>query len=357
MQTQGPFALTAGTPLDLIDPQAATGNTSVALQIQNQTGFTIAVSTGVDSVTIQPLAVRTITIVGGGTDVVVTPTTLVIGGAVNALTVVWLLAHDTPPMADGALTIGTPLLSVMFHATGGTQSLTVPGGTTSMVVDMAGAAGGSYVGGAGGKGGRIQATIPVIPGEVLTIAVAQAGTAPNNTGASNPGGFGVAPGGAGSFSSPGNNSGSGGGASGISRGASVVLAAGGGGGCGINTAGGVGGGSTGGSGATHAGINSGVGGGGGTQAAGGTGGAHGTPGGGANGTAGSSLQGGDGGGTAPPGGGGGGGFFGGGGGGSGTVNGGGGGGGSDFVSPSAVAPVETPGFQAGDGYVTLTYSQ
>ncbi|MGA9273588.1 MAG: hypothetical protein WBV40_01340, partial [Candidatus Cybelea sp.] len=66
--------------------------------------------------------------------------------------------------------------SETFHYTGGEQSFTVPKTVTSITLVATGAGGGSGSGrfghgSAGGNGGRVKATIPVKPGEKLTISV------------------------------------------------------------------------------------------------------------------------------------------------------------------------------------------
>ncbi|MDO7854048.1 glycine-rich protein, partial [Hymenobacter convexus] len=127
------------------------------------------------------------------------------------------LADTTPP----------PATSVTFAYTGGVQTYTVPAGVTSLAVDMAGAS-------SGGGGGRVQATLAVTPGQVLTVVVGGAGTA---------GAGGYNGGGASTYQD------GGGGASDIRAGGTAltnrVLVAGGGGGSGDFAAGGAGGGLTG----------------------------------------------------------------------------------------------------------------
>jgi hypothetical protein len=229
-----------------------------------------------------------------------------------------------------------------FDFTGAVQFFTVPAGVTLLRVDALGSRGTFFIPfNPPGNGGRVQATLPVTPGEVLTVMVGSQGNALAGTGGFNGGAVGAY---------------GGGGASDLRRGSTRLLVAGGGGGGGLDGgAGGNGGGLVGGSGTGTCGA----GGGGGTQAAGGTGGAGGlaAP----SGSPGVSGTGGNGG-SAPgtiAGGGGGGGYFGGGGGGAcGTVSGGsggGGGGGSSFTDPSATSVVHTQGVNVGDGSVTFNW--
>ncbi len=230
--------------------------------------------------------------------------------------------------------------TVTFNYTGGLQTYTVPLASTSIIVDVYGAAG--Y--GALGYGGRVQATYPVTGGEVLNIYVGGAGT--ETTGGYNGGG------------DAGSNTGygSGGGASDIRRGGSAlsnrVIVAGGGGGtgsnCGTNTAeGGDGGGLVGGSGCLYSCSDCQYTGGGGTQIGGGTAGptSHSSCGGNQNGSLG---QGGsntlNGFGT-----GGGGGYY---GGGSGCFEG--AGGGSSYTGPSATSITHTAGVRMGNGMIVIT---
>jgi hypothetical protein len=211
-----------------------------------------------------------------------------------------------------------------FNFTGTAQSFDVPAGITSLQVDVVGASG---IGPAGipgltpGAGGRVQATLPVTPGETLTIMVG--------------GGF---------FNGA---AGNGGGASDIRRGSTRLIVAGGGGGTGGPVGlGGAGGGLVG---AAGIGGCAGGSGGGGTQSAGGAGGVPGP--GGVAGSPGTLGDGGPGANGLPPsffaGGGGGGGYFGGGGGaacGDPLGLSGSGGGGSSFTDPSATSVVHTQGY-------------
>jgi hypothetical protein len=255
-------------------------------------------------------------------------------GAAAAIPVVTSIVAPTPLAAQSGNT-------VTFNFTGGVQSFVVPAGVTVLNVDVQGAGGGGPSPGPtpGGNGGRVQAALPVTPGETLTIMVGGSGTAGGFNGGGPPGGLGF----------------NGGGASDIRRGATRLIVAGGGGGSPnleLSGGGGSGGGLVGGSGSGLCGT----GGGGGTQSAGGTGGV----GDGTTGSPGTSGTGGQGG-AAPAGwtlggSGGGGGFFGGGGGGGcignrGTA----GGGGSSFTDPSATSIVHTQGFKSGNGLIILSW--
>jgi hypothetical protein len=260
-------------------------------------------------------------------------------GVAAAIPVVTSIVAPTPLAAQSGHTM-------TFNFTGAPQSFIVPAGIISLQVNVLGASGSGSPAENGGSGGRVQATLPVTPGETLTIVV---------------GGKGVT-GGLGAFNGGGPGGGlghGGGGASDIRRGGTRLIIAGGGGGGTSNPFGngGGGGGLVGGTGSGSCG-----GGGGGTQSAGGAAGTGGS--GGGPGLPGTSGTGGQGGPPVSPnpngGGGGGGGLFGGGGGGTCTTSGfgsiGGGGGGSSFADPSATSVVHTQGSFAGNsGQITLSW--
>ncbi len=229
--------------------------------------------------------------------------------------------------------------------TGAPQNYTVPAGTDSVTVRLAGGDGGSAGAGLGGLAGFSSAGLAVTPGETLGVDVGCVGRAPAASAtAGGTGGWGYGSGGPGGDATTGGNAGAGGGgASAVLRAGTPLVIVGGGGGSGAGSAGtGLGGDSE------QAGANSGTGvtGGGGANASGA--GPAGTPGGhdgtgttgGAGGAATSS--------TGLGGGGGGGGRFGGGGGGVGdsATDGSGGGGGSALVDAHAA---DFTGGGSGDG--------
>ncbi|MFC7308369.1 Ig-like domain-containing protein [Streptomyces monticola] len=235
-----------------------------------------------------------------------------------------------------------------FTFTGAEQTFPVPDRAIQVEAELKGAGGGGSAAAApaggdqqAGDGGTTKATLPVKPGDDLTITVGgggRTGSTTNSAGTQRRGGFGG--GGHGGWS--GRSGGGGGGLSGVAKGTTQLVIAGGGGGAPGGSAqpgaaGGDGGG-TAGQGLTIPAV-----GGGGTQTAGGAGG---TPMGHCNiaGQAGTALKGGNGGtigmsGTQDAAGGGGGGWFGGGGGGcspdANPFGEGGGGGGSGYVNTGA----------------------
>lgn len=242
-----------------------------------------------------------------------------------------------------------PLRSLTFSYTGSAQTWTVPPGVTELVVDIAGAAGGDEYapGNTIAKGGRVQGTLAVSPGDVFRIYVGgQGGTATNSTTGTagwNGGGTG------------GTGAGGGGGATDLRVNGTAltdrVVVAGGAGGNGGNwgttgKSGGGHGGDPGGAGQNGGGVVFGTGGGAGSSSSGGTGFNAGTLGQGGTGQT-SSFRGG---------GGGGGGAYGGGGasaGGSGASGGGGGGGGSELSNLTSAS--DTDDYRAGNGYAVIGY--
>lgn len=240
--------------------------------------------------------------------------------------------------------------TVTYSYTGGSQTYTVPPCVTSITVTVAGADGG---GANGGNGAVVTATIPVNPGDVITISA-------GGSGALGSGGYGG--GGNGHITTIGGqtSSGGGGGASVLSVNGIPVIVAGGGGGGNGGSAGNLVAGGAGGCGSGAVGTGSSytlTGGGAGSQTSGGIGG---PPwGGGAFGQAGSLGQGGNGANditNGGPGGGGGGGYYGGGGGGGDFCcaggNGGGAGGGGSSLVPAGAGCIQ--GSNNGAGYVTIT---
>jgi len=259
-------------------------------------------------------------------------------------------AGNTPVVATITVTPSLEIqpVSETFNFTGDVQTFTVPVGVTSISVDVLGAKAGNNNIYSGGNGGRVQAVIPVTPGEVLNIYVGQLGV---NTSQNNPS---VYNGGGGVFSYvSGGTAGTGGGASDIRRSpytsADRLVVAGGGGGGGYENIGGHGGGLVGQDGVPYSSWPN-SGGKGGTQFMGG-----------APGvaccscptytTAGTILQGGNGAGDGAGGGGGGGGYYG--GGGSCFA---GGGGGSSYTVSGLTEVTHTQGFNTGAGQVVVTYT-
>ena len=149
---------------------------------------------------------------------------------------------------SGLTTTEQPLpgLAVTFDYTGGAQTYTVPAGVHSLSLDVAGASGGRSNNSTnnpnmGGLGARVQATLAVVPGQVLTLLVGEGGGPGSPFFGGFPGGNG---GGRGTYGG-GSGGGGGGGASDVRTGAADLtdrlLVAGGGGGAGYFGYGGAGG--------------------------------------------------------------------------------------------------------------------
>lgn len=272
-----------------------------------------------------------------------------------------LLAPVGAATAAGSVAAGDPQTQT-FSAPGHQDLWTVPPGVAQISVDAVGAAGGTDPGGNGcvpGRGEEITATVPVTPGETLTLLVGGAG---GNASGGRGGAAGAAGGGAGGDAGATEfafGGGGGGGETSVSAPGAALVVAGGGGGCAGSANGSDGDGGNDGF-AGQDGSRA-KGGGAGTQTAAGAGGesAPSTDG---SGRAGTGAVGGAGAGSASSelgGGGGGGGYFGGGGGGATAVGAGiagGGGGGGDFVIASATGTQENSGVGTGNGQITLTYT-
>jgi len=119
MINQSVGSLTLATPVTEVDP--AIGNASVAVQVQNNSGFELKVLAAGLVWAIQPFYASTVP-TGGSPVVTITPTLNVTQASSNALTLVWLLRGETSPIPNGSLT--TTPSTVAFQAT--TVTLTSP---------------------------------------------------------------------------------------------------------------------------------------------------------------------------------------------------------------------------------------
>jgi hypothetical protein len=247
--------------------------------------------------------------------------------------------------------------TVTFNYTGAVQTWTVPTGVTSITVDAYGAQGGSYASFTGGLGGRVQTTLTVTPGSVLRIVVGGQPTTNATV-------YGYGGDGGGNNANTSTVGKAGGGLSGIfsnvgiTQAASFVIA-GGGGGSSVSFSGGAAGAPNGSNGGQANYGGSSEGGKSASQAAGGAAGIPFDPQN-TNPTAGSALNGGNGGviniSTWNGGGGGGAGYFGGGGGAGGGASQGAGGGGASYVNTSfASSTTYTSGSRTGNGTISITY--
>ena len=115
MITTGPYSLAAGTSLTVYDPaKYTTANSSV--QVQNDSGFSLVVSVGGLSLPVPP---RTIVTVPTSTSpqVIITPSSVAGSSSSGALTLLWMLAGERSPVADGPITISTTLSATVSFST------------------------------------------------------------------------------------------------------------------------------------------------------------------------------------------------------------------------------------------------
>ncbi|NTW32735.1 MAG: hypothetical protein HGB12_08945, partial [Bacteroidetes bacterium] len=204
-----------GTGQLVVGQEVNTGGVGISYNTSNNTGVINALSPGI--------AWRNLVLQSNGGNV---------GIGTNVPTE---LLHLYKANADVAIRYQSTQSTATFNYTGSQQTWVVPGGVTSITVDVMGAQGApvnslnildSYYGlpVRGGRGGRTQGDISVTPGETLYLYVGGAGVyASGGVGGYNGGGNGCSPGGHG-----------GGGASDIRRGGTalanrVIVAAGGGG--------------------------------------------------------------------------------------------------------------------------------
>jgi hypothetical protein len=123
--TQGPYSLSQGTLLTLNDP-ADYSVPSSAIQLQNNSGFTLTVQSAGATYNIMPFFAQTIPTLDGGQSITVNPANPIqsAGNQTGALTVVWMLPGQDAPIQDGALTpiiINSREQSPSFTSVSGSQ--------------------------------------------------------------------------------------------------------------------------------------------------------------------------------------------------------------------------------------------
>jgi hypothetical protein len=102
MINQGPFDLTLGVPISLVDP--AIGNGSVLLQIDNWSAYVLEVTVGPNAnVWLNPFTAQTFPLADGSL-VTVTPITNWSGAAATQFGITWLLQGEDAPNPNGSLT-------------------------------------------------------------------------------------------------------------------------------------------------------------------------------------------------------------------------------------------------------------
>lgn len=132
MITTGPFTLTLDVDLSLPDPGLGSNNPSVAVQFQNASPFVVNVNSGGTVYTVQSFTAQTIT-AAGSQPLSVEPISSNLASvttSASSLIVVWLLAGESPPMADGPLTAAAiAALSGVITSQGATDLLETTTGT------------------------------------------------------------------------------------------------------------------------------------------------------------------------------------------------------------------------------------
>jgi hypothetical protein len=119
--TTGPFTLALGTTVAPAPNDPANGAASVVVQVQNTSAFVVSIVSGGDTWTVQAFTAATIP--ATGQPLQITPTQGPATGVTtaNTLTLVWLLADQSPPIPDGPLTsqIGAPGVGLPLEAGAG----------------------------------------------------------------------------------------------------------------------------------------------------------------------------------------------------------------------------------------------
>jgi hypothetical protein len=151
--SRGPFTLVLNVAQSLLNPTATGGNPAVGIQIQNSSGFVISVLAGGEQYTIQSFTAQVVPLIADGSPVTVDAVQST-GTTANKLTVVWLLAGESPPMTTGPLTAAaivaaiTGTVSLAPGTTVGVTKITDPV-TLTGTVNVQGVAGGTTIGVAG----------------------------------------------------------------------------------------------------------------------------------------------------------------------------------------------------------------
>ena len=153
-------------------PATATSGTGVS---PTGTAYTPATDyTGTDSFTIQVADTY------GNMDATTVYVTVNVLPAITLGAITAICAGNTTANLPFSGITNTIPLTATFSYSGGTQTWTVPAGVTSITVDASGASGGGAYTSSDittpGNGGRVQATLAVVPGQVLTLNVGGAGS-------------------------------------------------------------------------------------------------------------------------------------------------------------------------------------
>ena len=134
--TTGPYTLTNGVSLSLVDPYRYS-SPAATVQLQNNTGFLLTVQSSGAPYTIQPYTATTIPTILGGQSVIVLPTAAT-PNQVGQLSAVWLLDGQDPPIPDGPLTGGIANQKVAYGPTtlSGSQTFTVPLSSSDQAISL-----------------------------------------------------------------------------------------------------------------------------------------------------------------------------------------------------------------------------
>jgi hypothetical protein len=123
--SRGPFTLVLNVAQSLLNPTASGGNPATAIQIQNSSGFVLSVLAGGEQYTIQSFTAQVVPLIADGSPITVDAVQST-GTTANKITVVWLLAGESPPMTTGPLTAAAIVAAIT-----GTVSL-APGTTVGV---------------------------------------------------------------------------------------------------------------------------------------------------------------------------------------------------------------------------------
>jgi hypothetical protein len=120
--TAGPFALTLNQSLQCADPHVGVASTSV--QVQNSSGFALAVNSGAEVYSITSYQSSTIPVPASGAGITITPVSQQSQSGAASVTLVWMLDGQWPPQPDGALTGGQTITVGQGTFAGSTSSST-----------------------------------------------------------------------------------------------------------------------------------------------------------------------------------------------------------------------------------------
>lgn len=101
MQVSGPYSPSSGTPINLTDPAKYT-EPDVAAQIQNASGYLLTVTVGGYQTVVPPRTVSTVSL-NASPYLTLTPAPMSGADLSGTISVIWLLAHERSPVADGPI--------------------------------------------------------------------------------------------------------------------------------------------------------------------------------------------------------------------------------------------------------------